>query len=116
MDSGLLAIDDLRSLAPTDTDRLGHSTVLDAAGARVILLSFPDGHVLREHRTPQPLLLQAVEGHLRITAAGRTTDLRPGGLMFLPASMPHEVAAIGASQLVLTLLPTQDRTVTANPS
>lgn len=108
MDTDLIAIDDLRSLAPTDSDRLVHSTVLDAGGARVILLSFPAGYVLREHRTPRPLLLHAVEGRLRITAAGETRHLVPGGMLFLPASMPHEVAAEATSQLVLTLLHAED--------
>ncbi|MDN5750888.1 MAG: cupin domain-containing protein, partial [Pseudonocardia sp.] len=103
-DSELTAIEDLRASAPIEAGKLGHHTVLETAGARVIVLAFERGHHMKEHRAPRPLLLQAVDGHLRITAAERTVDLRPGGLMHLPASMPHAVEAVEPSRLSLILL------------
>ncbi|WP_370936571.1 cupin domain-containing protein [Amycolatopsis sp. cg13] len=97
-------IDDLLALAPIEAGKLGHHTVLDAEGVRVIVLAFEQGHVLKEHRAPRALLLQALDGHLRLTAAGETVDLRPGGLVHLPPSMPHAVEAVADSRLSLTLL------------
>ncbi|WP_116204336.1 cupin domain-containing protein [Amycolatopsis circi] len=97
-------IDDLLALAPIEAGKLGHHTVLDTEGARVIVLAFEQGHVLKEHRAPRALLLQALDGHLRVTAAGETVDLRPGGLVHLPPSMPHAVEAVADSRLSLTLL------------
>ncbi len=97
-------LDDLLALAPVEEGKLGHHTVLDADGVRVIVLAFEQGHVLKEHRAPRALLLQALDGHLRLTAAGETVDLRPGGLVHHPPSMPHAVEAVADSRLSLTLL------------
>lgn len=105
-DTELTAIEDLRALAPIEAGKLGHHTALEASGVRVIVLAFERGHQLREHRTPHPLLLQAVDGYLRITSNDHVIDLRPGGLVHLPASVPHAVEAVEPSRLSLTLLGT----------
>lgn len=100
----IIAIEDLRASAPIEPGKLGHHTVLNTAAARVIVLAFERGHRLTEHRTPRPLLLQAIDGHLKVGVADRIVDLRPGGLLHLPASVPHEVEALEPSRLSLTLL------------
>lgn len=100
----MTAIPDLLTLAPVEAGKLGHHLVLETDAARVIVLAFEQGHLMKEHRAPRPLLLQALDGHLRITADERTVDLRPGGIMFLPAAMPHAVEAVEPSRLSLTLL------------
>ncbi|WP_051792479.1 cupin domain-containing protein [Amycolatopsis jejuensis] len=99
-----IVIGDLLALAPIEAGKLGHHTVLDTEAARVIVLAFERGYVLKEHRAPRALLLQALDGHLRLTAGGQVTDLRPGGLVHLPPSMPHAVEALAESRLSLTLL------------
>lgn len=100
----LFEIEDLRASAPIEPGKLGHHVVLDTEGVRVIVLAFERGYVLAEHRTPRPLLLQAVDGSLRVTTADRVVELRPGGMLYLPASLPHEVEALQTSRLSLTLL------------
>ncbi|MET9265111.1 cupin domain-containing protein [Amycolatopsis sp. NPDC004079] len=76
----------------------------------------------KEHRAPCALLLRALDGRLRLTAAGETVDLRPGGLVHLPPSTPHAVEAVADSRLSLTLpagqsarLPVVDRRGAAVP-
>lgn len=103
-DNDITVIEDLRAESPIYPSKLGHHTALNTAGVRVIVLAFDRGYRLTEHQTPRPLLLQAIDGSLRIGAAGRVIDLRPGGLIYLPASMPHEVEALEPSRLSLTLL------------
>lgn len=100
----LVEIEDLRALAPIEPGKLGHNTVLKTDAARVIVLAMERGYRLTEHRTPRPLLLQAVDGCLQVTVADRVVDLRPGGVLYLPASMLHEVEALEPSRLSLTLL------------
>ena len=79
-------------------------TVLQAEGARIVLFSFDAGQVLTEHTAAVPALLQVLDGHLRITADGRTVDLLPGGLVHLAARLPHAVEAVEPSRLELTML------------
>jgi quercetin dioxygenase-like cupin family protein len=103
-DDDIAVVNDLRVLAPIEAGKLGHHTVLEVAGARVIVLAFERGHQMTEHRAPRPLLLQAIDGHLRVSVADQIVDLRPGGLLYLPAALMHAVDAVEPSRLSLTLL------------
>ena len=98
----LIVVDDVRATAVVVPGRLGHTVVLESPGARVLVLTFEAGHVLKEHRVPKILIMQALEGHLRVTAGGRVTELLPFGLLRLDASLPHEVEALEESRLMLT--------------
>jgi quercetin dioxygenase-like cupin family protein len=95
---------DLAGLAQVQPDKLGHHTAMNVAGARVIVLAFAAGATLADHRTPFPLLLQALDGHLDITADGQRYSLRPGALLHLDASVVHAVEAREPSRLCLFLL------------
>lgn len=81
-----------------------HRLVLKADGTRIVVFAFDAGQELREHTAPFPVLLQALEGHLRVTAGGRTVDLRPGGLVHLPTRLPHSVEAAEPSRMMLTMV------------
>ena len=79
-------------------------TVLKAEGARVVLFAFDKDQVLTEHTAAMPVLLQTLEGLLRVTADGRSVDLAPGDVIHLGTRLPHTVEAIEASKLMLTML------------
>lgn len=79
-------------------------TVLRAEGVRVVVFSFDAGQELTEHTAAIPVLLQVLDGHLRVTADGRTVDLHPGGLVHLTTRLPHAVLAVEPSRLLLTML------------
>ncbi len=95
---------DLGSLVEVQTDSTVSRTVLRAEGARVVLFAFDAGQVLTEHTAAMPVLLQVIDGHLRITADGRTVDLRPGGVIHLGTRLPHSVEAVTAAKLNLIML------------
>ena len=98
----LTVFDDVRANSAVVPGRLGHTVVLESPGVRVLVLTFEAGPVLKEHRVPKILLMQALEGHLRVTAGGQVTDLVPFGLLRLDAALPHEVEALEESRLMLT--------------
>lgn len=100
----MTAVDDLADLIQVQADATVSRTVLRADGVRVVLFAFDAGQALTEHTAAMPVLLQVLDGQLRITADGRTIDLRPGGLIHLGARVPHEVDAVVASRLQLTML------------
>jgi quercetin dioxygenase-like cupin family protein len=102
--SGMHDLADVASLVEIQAKATVSRTVLQAEGARVVLFSFDAGQILTEHTAAVPALLQVLDGHLRITADGRTVDLRPGGLVHLAARLPHAVEAVEASRLQLTML------------
>ena len=101
---GMHDFSDVASLVEIQPEATVSRTVLQAEGARVVLFSFDAGQVLTEHTAAVPVLLQVLDGHLRITADGRTVDLLPGGLVHLTARLPHAIEAVEASRLQLTML------------
>ena len=97
-------ITDVRAGASVEPGRLGHSTVLASPGVRVIVLTFEAGFTLKKHSAPKILLMQALDGCLRVSADGQVTELVPGALLRLDANLEHEVEALDESRLMLTLI------------
>ncbi|HZZ50118.1 MAG TPA: cupin domain-containing protein [Pseudonocardia sp.] len=102
LDDQAMLVDSVFDAAPVVPGKVGHHTVLSVGEARVIALSFDQGQQMKEHRSHHPLILQALDGHVQVTAAGRTLDLRPGALMYLPNALPHSVEALAPSRVILT--------------
>jgi quercetin dioxygenase-like cupin family protein len=95
---------EVAALVEVAPDSTVSRTVLKAEGARLVLFSFDAGQELTEHTAAVPVLLQALDGHFEVTAAGRTVDLRPGGVIHLGTRLPHAVLAREPSRLLLTML------------
>lgn len=95
---------DVASLVAVQPEATVSRTVLRSEGAKVVVFAFDTGQELTEHTAAIPVLLQTLRGHLEITAAGRTVDLLPGGLIHLRTREPHAVRAVEPSTLALTML------------
>ena len=104
MDTPVIVIDDIRALSPIDPDKLGHTTALKSPDVRVVVLTFPAGQALKEHSAPKTLLLQALDGRLRVTVADQVVELAPGGLIRVEKLERHEVEALEDSRLMLMLV------------
>lgn len=92
-------------LVPIEPDKAHARTVLTGDGVRFVVLAIAAGSGLKEHRTPKhPLLMQALDGEVRVTVAGADTLLRPGDFLHLDAGVPHAVHADVDSHLGLLLL------------
>lgn len=79
-------------------------TVMKGEGARLVLFAFDEGQELTEHTAAVPVLLQALDGWLEVTADGQRVDLRPGDVIHLGTRLPHSVVARQPSRLLLTML------------
>jgi quercetin dioxygenase-like cupin family protein len=97
----ITALNTLIEVAPDSTVS---RTVLKAEGTRVVLFAFDAGQELTEHTAAVPILLQVLDGHLRVGADGEHLDLSPGGLVHIGARVPHEILAMQPSRMVLTML------------
>ena len=95
---------DVTALVAVAPDSTVSRTVLKAAGARLVLFAFDVGQELSEHTAAMPVLLQVLDGQLRVTADGRSVVLVPGGVVHLAARVPHAVLALEPSRLLLTML------------
>jgi len=97
-------VEDVLALVPVQPDSTVSRTVLRGEGVRVVMFAFDAGQELTEHTAAMPVLLQVLDGHLRVTADGRTVDLRPGGAVHLGTRLPHAVYAVEPSRLMLTMV------------
>lgn len=96
-----ILVEDVLAAAPIEPGKLGHHTVLSVGGARVIVLSFDSGQTMKEHRSHHPVVLQALDGRVRVSTAEQTVDLTAGGLLYLPTALPHSVEALEPSRVTL---------------
>lgn len=97
-------LDDVAGLIEVNEAATVSRTVLKAEGARLVLFSFDTDEELSEHTAAMPVLLQVLDGQLSIAAGGQTVELTPGGVIHLPARMPHSVLALAPSRMLLTML------------
>jgi len=104
MDNAVTVIEDIRALSPIDPDKLGHTTALKSPDVRIVVLTFPAGQMLKEHSSPKTLLMQALDGRLRVTVGDQVVELVPGGIIRVDELVRHEVEALEASRLMLTLV------------
>ncbi len=97
-------ISDLASLIEVAEEATVSRTVLRAEGARVVLFSFDAAQELSEHTAAVPVLLQVLDGRLRVRAQGEVVELAPGGIIHLGSRVAHEVTALIPSRLALIML------------
>ncbi|HEX6985110.1 MAG TPA: cupin domain-containing protein [Planctomycetaceae bacterium] len=70
----------------------------------ILRLVLPAGKELPMHVAPGVLVVQCLEGRVAFTAFGKTADLEPGRLVYLPPKEPHAVRAVEPSSLLVTIL------------
>lgn len=97
-------VTDLAALIEVAPDSTVSRTALRAEGARVVLFAFDAGQELTEHTAAVPILLQVIDGRLRVGAGAEHVELLPGGLVHIGARVPHTVLALEPSRMILTML------------
>lgn len=97
-------IPDAAALIDVAPDSTVSRTILKAEGVRQVLFSFDEGQELTEHTAAVPVLLQVLDGRLRVAAADREVELRPGGVVHLGTRLPHAILALEPSRLLLTMI------------
>ncbi|MGB7982172.1 MAG: cupin domain-containing protein [Candidatus Nanopelagicales bacterium] len=100
----MMHVADLAALIEVAPDSTVSRTVLKAQGVRVVLFSFDAGQELTEHTAAVPVLVQVLDGQLRVGVAGKYVELAPGGVVHIAAPAPHEILARTPARMALTML------------
>ncbi len=100
----MMHVADLAALIEVAPDSTVSRTVLKAQGVRVVLFSFDAGQELTEHTAAVPVLVQVLDGKIRVGVAGQYVELEPGGVVHIAARAPHEILAHTPSRMALTML------------
>ena len=95
---------DLAELVQVSEAAIVSRVAVRAEGVRIVLFAFDTGQELSEHTAAVPILLQVLDGRLRVGAGDGLVELAPGGVVHIGARVPHEVLALEPSRMVLTML------------
>ncbi len=78
-------------------------TLVQEPGLRIVLTVFKAGARIREHQTDRPVVIQTLQGYVRVESPDETIDLMTGRLMTLQPGVPHDLEAIVLSAFLLTI-------------
>jgi len=70
---------------------------------RVVLMALQANVRIPEHKTEGRISVHVLSGHIQLRAAGRTFNLRAGGLLALDHGVPHDAEALEESAVLLTI-------------
>lgn len=93
---------ELRPLVPALGSQRTHA-ILKAKQLEAVHLILPAGGRLPEHAAPGEITLMGIEGEMLLGFDGRSTRIRPGTFVHLPAGVRHTVDALTAASALLTL-------------
>ncbi|HET8523538.1 MAG TPA: cupin domain-containing protein [Thermomicrobiales bacterium] len=70
---------------------------------RVVLITMLKGAHLQEHTAPGPVLIQCLQGELRVTGGETPEDIKPGVVVYFQPGIQHAVEALTDSAFLLTI-------------
>jgi quercetin dioxygenase-like cupin family protein len=79
-------------------------TLFKAQDIEVMRMVVLKGKEIPSHSVARGLTLQCLEGRVAVEAMGRSQELVPGELLYLPAMQPHALRGIEDASVLLTLL------------
>lgn len=78
--------------------------VMKTATGNVTLFAFDAGQGLTEHTSPSDALVTVLEGEAEVSIGGVPHVVPAGGVLQLPANVPHGVQAVHRFKMTLTML------------
>lgn len=79
------------------------SILLETAHSKEIRIAMRAGQMMKEHRTPFPIVVELFEGRLDFGVQGQVLELVKGDLIALDGGIPHDLKAKEDSIVRLTL-------------
>lgn len=70
----------------------------------VTLFAFAEGQGLSEHTAPFDALVYIIDGSAEVTISGRSSALKEGEIVIMPAGKPHAIKAPKQFKMLLTMI------------
>jgi quercetin dioxygenase-like cupin family protein len=83
-------------------------TLVNDGAMHVVLATLPGGGSLESGEPTGPVTIQVIQGRVRVTAEERELEAGPGGLVALASHVRHEVRALEASTVLVTIAEPQE--------
>jgi quercetin dioxygenase-like cupin family protein len=92
------------SLVTATPEGIASRVLARTSGGNITLFAFDAGAALTEHTSPFEALAFVLDGACRFTIGGTAVRASTGTVVRLPAAVPHDVAAIEPTRLLLVML------------
>ena len=89
---------------PVGTESITSRVVLNNPLIRVVYFAFDTGEALTDHSSPRAVVVQLLDGAMRLTFDGAEHALRPGDVVYLAPGTLHAVVADAPSHLSLVMV------------
>lgn len=99
-----LAVTDLLAGLPVTPSATTSRVVVNNPELRVVVFAFDAGEMLTDHSSPRAVVVQLLDGAVRLTLAGQEHSLRPGDVVYLAPGDRHAVVADEPSHLSLVMV------------
>jgi len=77
--------------------------LIDTDSGKEIRITFKEGQVMKEHKTPFPIVVEIFEGAIDVGGNGTIHNLKKGDLVALEGGVPHDLKALETSTVRLSL-------------
>jgi quercetin dioxygenase-like cupin family protein len=79
-------------------------TIVDKSTGTLTLFAFDEGQGLSEHTAPFNALVYLLDGEAEVILSGKSSDLKEGQMIIMPAHEPHALRAIKRFKMMLVMI------------
>ncbi|MFV1884322.1 MAG: cupin domain-containing protein [Balneola sp.] len=84
-------------------DTIKTRLILESSFSKEIRIVLRKGQIMKEHKTPFPIIVHIIDGEINFGVNGTTYQLKKGGILALDGNVPHDLTAKANSIVRLTL-------------
>ncbi len=77
--------------------------ILESSFSKEIRILLKEGQIMKEHKTPFPIVVHILEGTIDFGVKGEVHTLKKGSILGLEGNVPHDLTAKKDSVVRLTL-------------
>lgn len=96
--------DDLIGLVGYQDGAVVSKEIIKKNTGTVTLFAFDKSQGLSEHATPFDALVYILDGKAEITISGKSSDVKIGQAIMIPANKPHALKAIERFKMMLVMI------------
>jgi len=86
-----------------NNERIVTQVLLETSFSKEIRILLKQGQVMKEHKTPFPIIVHVLEGEIDFGLEGGVQCLKQGDVIALVGGVPHDLIALSDSVVRLTL-------------